>query len=261
MQPLLLRALGSGEIQPVGSAETRRVDVRVNAATDADLADEIDAGRFPTPLLHRLAGWEIRFPDLAERVGRLLEKEPARRPADARQVVAELDRLLAAVSEPGRKAAGLDAVTAPPASSLTSLSTAAPGTSTGALQPKAAAAGDRLQDTTPVAEPATLATPPGAEAAMQVQETGDTYSARRLTGRSLLLALAGVSIADGSWGLLLLLRPPAEVEPGGGAAALEAALLAGYPMEEMRTDPELLELRQDVRFQRFALRLQRPSAG
>ncbi len=75
VQPLLLRALESGEIQPVGGAETRRVDVRVIAATDADLDNAVDSERFRAPLLHRLAGWEIRLPTLAERradVGRLL---------------------------------------------------------------------------------------------------------------------------------------------------------------------------------------------
>ena len=75
VQPLLLRGLESGEIQPVGGAETRRVDVRVIAATDADLDDAVADGRFRAPLLHRLAGWEIRLPALAERradVGRLL---------------------------------------------------------------------------------------------------------------------------------------------------------------------------------------------
>ena len=75
VQPLLLRALESGEIQPVGSAETRRADVRLVAATDADLEAQVTDGRFRAPLLHRLAGFEIRLPALAERradVGRLL---------------------------------------------------------------------------------------------------------------------------------------------------------------------------------------------
>ncbi len=75
VQPLLLRALESGEIQPVGSSETRRVDVRVITATDSDLESAITAGSFRAPLLHRLAGWEIRLPTLAERrsdIGRLL---------------------------------------------------------------------------------------------------------------------------------------------------------------------------------------------
>ena len=75
VQPLLLRALDSGEIQPVGSAESRRVDVRVIAATDSDLEARLGDGSFRTPLFHRLAGFEIRLPSLAERrddVGRLL---------------------------------------------------------------------------------------------------------------------------------------------------------------------------------------------
>ncbi|MEM9557673.1 MAG: sigma 54-interacting transcriptional regulator [Acidobacteriota bacterium] len=75
IQPLLLRALESGEIQPVGSATSRRVDVRVIAATDVDLESRLADGRFRMPLLHRLAGFEIHLPALAARrddIGRLL---------------------------------------------------------------------------------------------------------------------------------------------------------------------------------------------
>ena len=74
VQPLLLRALESGEIQPLGSEETARVDVRVVAATDADLEQAVAAGRFRAPLLHRLGGYAIRLPPLRERrddIGRL----------------------------------------------------------------------------------------------------------------------------------------------------------------------------------------------
>jgi two-component system nitrogen regulation response regulator GlnG len=74
VQPLLLRALESGEIQPLGSEETARVDVRVLAATDADLEQAVAAGRFRAPLLHRLGGYAIRLPALRERrddIGRL----------------------------------------------------------------------------------------------------------------------------------------------------------------------------------------------
>ena len=74
VQPLLLRALESGEIQPVGSDEPARVDVRVLAATDADLEQAVEAGRFRAPLLHRLSGYAIRLPALRERrddIGRL----------------------------------------------------------------------------------------------------------------------------------------------------------------------------------------------
>jgi two-component system nitrogen regulation response regulator GlnG len=74
VQPLLLRALESGEIQPVGADEPARVDVRLLAATDGDLEQAIEAGRFRAPLLHRLSGYEIRIPPLRERrddIGRL----------------------------------------------------------------------------------------------------------------------------------------------------------------------------------------------
>lgn len=67
VQVLLLRALETGEIQPVGAEAPRRVDVRVLAATDADLEAAIAAGRFRAPLLHRLNGYEVRLPALRER--------------------------------------------------------------------------------------------------------------------------------------------------------------------------------------------------
>ncbi len=75
VQAMLLRALETREIQPVGSVETRRVDVRILAATDADLDRAIEDGGFRAPLLHRLAGFEIRLPPLRERrddIARLL---------------------------------------------------------------------------------------------------------------------------------------------------------------------------------------------
>ena len=75
VQGMLLRVLESGEIQSVGAAEHDRVDVRVLAATDQDLEEAIDEGRFRAPLLHRLAGFSIRVPPLDERrddIGRLL---------------------------------------------------------------------------------------------------------------------------------------------------------------------------------------------
>ncbi len=74
VQPMLLRALENREILPVGAVEPRKVDVRVIAATDAHLGEAIHAGRFRAPLLHRLAGYSIHLPPLAERrddVGRL----------------------------------------------------------------------------------------------------------------------------------------------------------------------------------------------
>ncbi|HEY3570759.1 MAG TPA: sigma 54-interacting transcriptional regulator [Thermoanaerobaculia bacterium] len=67
VQALLLRALETREVQPVGSDDVRRVDVRLIAATDAHLEGAVAAGRFRAPLLHRLAGYEIRVPPLRER--------------------------------------------------------------------------------------------------------------------------------------------------------------------------------------------------
>jgi two-component system nitrogen regulation response regulator GlnG len=75
VQPMLLRALESGEIQRVGSTSPLKVDARLIAATDADLENAVEQGRFRAPLLHRLAGYEIVLPPLRERrddFGRLL---------------------------------------------------------------------------------------------------------------------------------------------------------------------------------------------
>jgi two-component system nitrogen regulation response regulator GlnG len=75
VQVMLLRALETREINPVGSQGPVRVDARVLAATDADLEARVQAGEFRAPLLHRLSGFEIWLPPLRERredVGRLL---------------------------------------------------------------------------------------------------------------------------------------------------------------------------------------------
>ena len=75
VQVLLLRALESGEIQPVGADRPVKVDVRVIAATDADLEAAVASGSFRAPLLHRLDGYGLRLPPLRHRrddIGRLL---------------------------------------------------------------------------------------------------------------------------------------------------------------------------------------------
>ncbi len=68
VQALLLRALESGEMQPVGAGGVRIVDVRVLAATDSDLEEQVAKGLFSQALLQRLRGIEIRIPPLRERL-------------------------------------------------------------------------------------------------------------------------------------------------------------------------------------------------
>ncbi len=63
----MLRALQERVIQRVGGDKNIKVDVRVLAATNKDLAAEIAAGRFREDLFHRLNVIPIRVPALAER--------------------------------------------------------------------------------------------------------------------------------------------------------------------------------------------------
>jgi two-component system nitrogen regulation response regulator GlnG len=75
IQVALLRALETGEVLAVGAQQPQKVDVRVVAATDADLDAKIAGGQFRAPLLHRLASYEIWVPPLRERrddIGRLV---------------------------------------------------------------------------------------------------------------------------------------------------------------------------------------------
>ncbi len=67
LQPKLLRVLETGEFERVGSSKTRRVNVRVLSATNADLKADVAAGRFRQDLMFRLNTVEIHLPPLRER--------------------------------------------------------------------------------------------------------------------------------------------------------------------------------------------------
>jgi DNA-binding NtrC family response regulator len=67
LQAKLLRVIETGEFEPVGSSHIRRADVRIIAATNADLPAEVQAGRFRQDLLFRLNTIEIHLPPLRDR--------------------------------------------------------------------------------------------------------------------------------------------------------------------------------------------------
>ena len=74
LQAVLLRALETGQVTPLGQQRAELTDVRIVAATDANLENRLDTGSFRGPLLYRLAAYQVRLPPLRERredVGRL----------------------------------------------------------------------------------------------------------------------------------------------------------------------------------------------
>ena len=92
-QVKLLRVLQSGEIQPIGARHPREVDVRVIAATNKKLLEEVEAGRFREDLYYRLNVVQVTIPPLRERLGDV--------PALARHLLARI------AQQPGLRPLGI----------------------------------------------------------------------------------------------------------------------------------------------------------
>jgi transcriptional regulator with GAF, ATPase, and Fis domain len=106
-QATLLRVLETGELRKVGSDDVRSIDVRVVAATNADLDELVERGRFRRDLFFRLEGVIVRIPPLREReediraLFRFFFAEAAATAKKNLTVTADVEPLLCAYAWPG----------------------------------------------------------------------------------------------------------------------------------------------------------------
>ncbi|MBD9416065.1 nitric oxide reductase transcriptional regulator NorR [Pseudomonas sp. PDM16] len=108
IQAKLLRALQGGEIQRLGADQPRHVDVRVIAATNRRLWEEVREGRFRADLYHRLSVYPVHIPPLRDRgrdvlvlAGHFLELNRARLGLRCLRLSPDAERTLLAYSWPG----------------------------------------------------------------------------------------------------------------------------------------------------------------
>lgn len=108
VQSTLLRVLQNGQLQRVGSDQEHQVDVRIIAATNRDLAEEVRAGRFRADLYHRLSVYPLVVPPLRERgrdvlllAGYFLEENRARMGLRSLRISPEAQAVLLGYSWPG----------------------------------------------------------------------------------------------------------------------------------------------------------------
>jgi anaerobic nitric oxide reductase transcription regulator len=108
LQAKLLRVLQSGELQRVGSDREHKVDVRLVAATNRDLAEEVKQGRFRADFYHRLSVYPLRVSPLRERradvlllCGYFLEVNRARLGLSSLRLATDAQTALLAYDWPG----------------------------------------------------------------------------------------------------------------------------------------------------------------
>ena len=100
-QGKLLRTLDTGEVQPLGAAAKRRVDLRVISAVQHDIESALEGGRFRRDLYQRVAGVVIELPPLAARPEDLVPLAEHFAAQGGRRLESDAQRVLLSYPWPG----------------------------------------------------------------------------------------------------------------------------------------------------------------